>query len=76
MSSTGSDVASNILGGMPEPGEGDLTADPQFIDPNLGDFTIRDSSPMIDAGNPDSAHNDVDGSRNDMGAYGGPNGSW
>lgn len=65
-----------ILGGMPGPGEGDLTDDPQFIDPNLGDFTIRDSSPMIDAGNPDSVYNDADGSRNDMGAYGGPSGSW
>jgi hypothetical protein len=65
-----------ILNGTPEPGEGDLTDDPQFIDPNLGDFTIRSSSPMIDAGNPDVDYNDPDGSRADMGAYGGPEGDW
>ena len=64
------------INGMAEPGEGDLTDDPQFVDPNLGDFTIRTSSPMIDAGNPDAAYNDADGSRSDMGAYGGPYGSW
>lgn len=28
-------------------------------------------SPAIDAGDPDSQYNDIDGSRNDMGAYGG-----
>ncbi|HEX9973656.1 MAG TPA: T9SS type A sorting domain-containing protein, partial [bacterium] len=31
-----------------------------------------DGSPCIDAGNPDPAYNDLDGSRNDMGAFGGP----
>ena len=30
----------------------------------------------IDAGNPDPSFDDPDGSRNDMGAYGGPYGSW
>ena len=30
----------------------------------------------IDAGDPDSAYNDVDGTQNDLGAYGGPGGTW
>lgn len=65
-----------MVGGVSDPGEGDLTDDPQFVDPNLGDFTIRTASPMIDAGNPDAAYNDTDGSRADMGVYGGPEGDW
>ena len=30
----------------------------------------------IDAGDPDTAYNDVDGTPNDLGAYGGPGGTW
>ncbi len=30
----------------------------------------------VNAGDPSAAYNDVDGSRNDLGALGGPNGSW
>ena len=65
-----------MVNGTSEPGEGDLTDDPQFIDPNIGDFTIRAASPMVDAGNPDAAYSDADGSRADMGVYGGPAGNW
>ncbi len=35
-------------------------------------FRLRDGSPAIDAGHPAARYNDPDGSRNDMGAYGGP----
>ncbi|MBZ0266097.1 T9SS type A sorting domain-containing protein, partial [bacterium] len=35
------------------------------------DFRLREESPCINAGHPDEAYNDVDGSRNDMGIYGG-----
>ena len=35
-------------------------------------YTLRPTSPAVDAGHPDPAFNDPDGSRNDMGAYGGP----
>ena len=28
------------------------------------------------AGNPSASYNDTDGSRNDIGAYGGPDGIW
>lgn len=40
------------------------------------DLHLRGDSPAIDAGNPDPIFNDVDGSRNDQGAYGGPGGNW
>ena len=59
-------------------GEGDLVADPRLVDdPNDGglsddDYHLRDSSPAIDAGPSDAALADVDGSRNDLGMYGGP----
>lgn len=55
-----------------EPGEGNLFADPLFVNPSKGDFRLRADSPCRDAGNPDPAWNDVDWTRNDMGAYGGP----
>jgi len=47
------------------------------IDPLLNsDYHLEPDSPCIDAGNPDPTFNDPDGSQNDMGAYGGPNGEW
>lgn len=39
-------------------------------------FHLQAGSPCIDAGNPDPLFNDADGSRNDQGAYGGPEGNW
>ncbi len=58
-------------------GTGNINADPMFIDPEEGNFSltwdnypIEDStkSPCIDAGNPEQEYNDPDGTRNDMGA--------
>jgi hypothetical protein len=47
---------------------------PNFIsDSNLH---LSNSSSCINAGNPDPVFNDVNGSRNDQGAYGGPTGDW
>lgn len=52
-----------------------IVGDPRFVDaPN--DFHLKAGSPLIDAGDPDPDHDDVDGSRNDVGAFGGPSGSW
>ncbi|MEA3476080.1 MAG: hypothetical protein U9R23_06560 [Candidatus Cloacimonadota bacterium] len=55
-------------------GIGNIDVDPLFFGYN--DFHLQSDSPCIDTGNPDLQYNDADGSRNDMGAYGGPNGDW
>ena len=52
---------------------GDIESDPRFVDPENADLHLRSDSPSIDAGKPGLESNDVDGSRSDMGAYGGPN---
>jgi parallel beta-helix repeat protein len=63
-----------------EPGMGDISLDPRFVSAEMSDFHLSSGpqvSPCIDAGNPDPAYNDaIDGTRNDMGAYGGPLGNW
>lgn len=57
--------------GWDEPGAGNINIDPGFRDPNGDDFHLEPDSPCIDVGDPDPQYNDIDGSRNDMGAYGG-----
>ncbi len=59
-------------GGVANPGTGDISEDPLFV--NQNDFYLGSTSPCIDAGDPSPVYNDADGSRNDMGAYGGPDG--
>ncbi|MDD3647593.1 MAG: right-handed parallel beta-helix repeat-containing protein [Candidatus Dojkabacteria bacterium] len=49
-----------------------LTVDPMFVDKDGGDYHLQTGSPAINAGHPDAQYNDPDGSRNDIGAYGGP----
>jgi len=58
---------SDVQGGWT--GTGNLDVDPLFSDTL---YHLGLGSLCIDAGNPDPAYNDPDGSRNDMGAYGGP----
>lgn len=53
--------------------EGNIITNPLFSNEANGEYHLQNNSPCIDAGNPNSEYNDVDGSRNDMGAYGGPN---
>lgn len=48
--------------------------DPLFY--STDDFRLTYYSPCKDAGNPDPIFNDVNGTRNDQGAYGGPLGNW
>jgi len=80
-SSTVTATYNNVTGGIA--GTGNIDEDPNFTSPTTGsgisyngleaDWTLSNGSLCIDAGNPDVAYNDPDGSQNDMGAYGGPN---
>jgi len=49
---------------------GRINADPKFVNPEGGDFHLQAGSPAINSGDPDIS--DPDGSRSDMGVYGGP----
>lgn len=53
-------------------GTGDITTDPKFTNIAAG-YTLQSDSPCKDAGNPNPAYNDLDGSVNDIGLYGGAN---
>ena len=48
-------------------------AHPKFTDSPNGDYSLASDSPCIDAGPPDPQYNDRDGSRNDIGMFGGHN---
>ena len=52
-------------------GDHDISLEPLFINEFTGDFHLQAESPCIDAGDPDVKYNDSDGSRNDLGAFGG-----
>ena len=55
-----------------EKGEGEIEKDPMLVNVSKGDFKLKSGSPAINAGDPDSKYNDADGSRADIGAFGGP----
>jgi hypothetical protein len=50
---------------------GNISSDPQFVD--LESFRLRADSPCVNAGDP--AVEDPNGTRADMGRYGGPEGT-
>jgi len=52
------------------PGTGNISSDPQFIDPLNLNFNVQPGSPCIDAGNPGGFWFDSDGSRADIGLSG------
>jgi hypothetical protein len=54
-------------------GLGDITSDPLFTNISEAYYSLQSTSPSKDAGNPSPAYTDTDGSRNDLGVYGGPN---
>lgn len=53
-------------------GEGNRFEAPRFVNAELSDYRLQGDSSLIDAGHPSSEFNDADGSRSDMGVYGGP----
>ncbi|MEK7793731.1 MAG: immunoglobulin-like domain-containing protein, partial [Candidatus Hydrogenedentota bacterium] len=50
----------------------DIVADPLFLDAEDRNFHLDEGSPARDAGAPGVAYQDIDGTRNDIGADGGP----
>ena len=51
---------------------GNFFSDPLFVNSDTADFHLQSTSLCIDAGMVSSSYNDPDGTRNNMGAYGGP----
>lgn len=49
-------------------GEGNISQDPYFVNPTIGNYHLQEISPCIDAGDPASPL-DPDGTITDMGAY-------
>ena len=54
------------------PGIGNRYEEPGFVNAPQGNYRLRPDSPLINAGDPDPALPDADGSRSDIGVYGGP----
>ena len=50
------------------PGSGSISTEPGFVNWPEGDFRLRSRSECIDAGDPAPVYNDLDGTRNDLGA--------
>ncbi len=65
---------STIHSSGPPAGTGNGIFDPQFVDAINLDYTLSSGSLAINAGHPNASYNDDDGSRNDMGVFGGPEG--
>ncbi|HUC84498.1 MAG TPA: right-handed parallel beta-helix repeat-containing protein [Candidatus Acidoferrales bacterium] len=55
------------------PGPGDISSNPQFDPTSPSGFGLATGSPCIHAGDPNPLYNNPDGTRNTMGAFGGPN---
>ena len=75
-----SDFQSAIIGpgSFQNSGDGNISLDPLFMNPEGGDYSLGEGSPCIDAGNPDPLWSDAclppgrNTARCDMGGYGGP----
>ena len=50
-----------------------VSSNPKFVNWQNGDYRLASDSPAINAGPSDPQYNDRDGSRNDMGMFGGHN---
>ena len=68
--STGVTIDYLLLDSPIDFGSNNLIGDPQFID--RVEFRVTPNSIGVDAGHPDEEYRDIDDTRNDIGAYGGP----
>jgi hypothetical protein len=74
--------STNWAGAQTTPPATTISAAPTFVgasddgDWSNDDFHLQAGSAGVDAGDPDVEWNDDDGTRNDVGAYGGPEGGW
>jgi hypothetical protein len=55
---------------------GNIIRDPKFRNAATNDYRLGTGSNCIDMGDPGVIYKDVDTTRNDIGAYGGPAGNW
>ncbi|MFQ6677403.1 MAG: hypothetical protein ACE5D0_03710 [Fidelibacterota bacterium] len=55
-------------------GNGNINLNPLFMNADRGDYHLFTDSPALNAGHPGDIFKDVNGTRNDMGIYGGPYG--
>ena len=67
---TGVAIDHNLLDANINLGANNISLEPEFLD--FVDFKLSATSPCINAGHPSLQYQDKDGSRNDIGAYGGP----
>lgn len=65
------DTTSSCTGAVYEGVDGNLAVDPELVDAAGGDYHLSPGSPLEDAGVDDYDYDDIDGSRNDIGVYGG-----
>ncbi|MBL9167136.1 MAG: right-handed parallel beta-helix repeat-containing protein [Verrucomicrobiales bacterium] len=63
------------VGGIANPGPGDISVDPLFDEASSPPFALGIGSHCINAGDPNPIYNDRDGTRNDIGCFGGPSAS-
>lgn len=49
-----------------------ISQDPRFVSAATGNYQLRADSPCVNAGTPSASASDPDGTRNNMGAWGGP----
>ncbi|MBI5487606.1 MAG: right-handed parallel beta-helix repeat-containing protein [Deltaproteobacteria bacterium] len=68
------DVPEPVWGDGIRVGDGNAEADPLFAGGD--DYRLGPGSAAIDAGDPDPSLSDPDGTRSDVGAFGGPEGDW
>lgn len=70
-------TAYNVQNGNPNyyscpPAIASISADPLFVDLSGNNYHLILDSPCVNAGNPGSQYNDLNGTRNDLGYHGGP----